>query len=416
MRNVGGGSKLMAVADALTTRGRCFVAAGLTALFCGLVIPEPDLIRIGVLLVALPVLSAVTASRARYRLSCTRVLNPRRVPAGTISTVTLRLRNVSRLRTGLLLAEDTVPYSLGSKTRFLLDRIEAGGEREYDYQVRPDTRGKYSIGPLRVRVADAFGLVEIGRSFSSTSTLTVTPRIVPLDLPAMAGNWPGDGEQGRRTITASGSDDIAPREYRVGDSLHRVHWRSTARHGELMVRREEQHWRNSASLFLDTRRASYAGSGPAAPFEIAVVATASIGVHLSGNGFDARLITDDGEVGGQGTFQDTLLDTLAVISQTHSSSLRGGIASLAAGSGQIIAVISQLSADDARQLAAARHGNAPGMAMVIAPGPYDAGVQVLTAAGWRVTIAKSAAELPDAWHRLNRHSVAAGVPSSLTAR
>jgi uncharacterized protein (DUF58 family) len=413
---VGGGGRWAAIADALTTRGRCFVAAGLTALFCGLVIPEPDLIRVGVLLVVLPVLSALTASRTRYRLSCSRSLNPRRVPAGTVSTITLRLRNMSRLRTGLLMAEDTVPYSLGSKPRFLLDRIEAGGEREYDYQVRPDARGKYSIGPLRVRVADAFGLVEIGRSFATTSTLTVTPRIVPLDLPAMAGNWPGDGEQGKRTITASGADDIAPRQYRVGDSLHRVHWRSTARYGELMVRREEQHWRNSASLFLDTRRMGYAGSGPGSPFEIAVIAAASIGVHLSGNGFDARLVTDDGEVGGQGTFQDTLLDTLAVVRHTHSEVIRDGIAALAAGSGQIIAIISQLSAADARQLAAARRGNAPGLALVISPGPHDEGASVLTRAGWRVTTATSAAELPEAWHRLHGQSLAAGAPSSLMTR
>jgi uncharacterized protein (DUF58 family) len=405
-----------AVSDALTTRGRCFVAAGLTALFCGLVIPEPDLIRVGVLLVALPLLSAITASRARYRLSCNRSLHPRRVPAGTVSTVDLRLRNVSRLRTGLLMAEDTVPYSLGSKPRFLLDRIEAGGEREYDYQVRPDNRGKYPIGPLRVRVADAFGLVEVGRSFSSTSTLTVTPRIVPLELPAMAGNWPGDGEQGRRTITASGEDDVAPREYRVGDSLHRVHWRSTARYGELMVRREEQHWRNSASLFLDTRRSSYAGSGPASPFEIAVIATASVGVHLFGNGFDARLVTDTGEINGTGSFQDTLLDTLAVIGHSNRRELREAVSSLTAGSGQVIAVVSHLSADDARELAAARRGSAPAMALVISPGPDDPGVLVLAQAGWRVTTATTAAELPQAWKRLHGHTVAAGVPSSLRAR
>ena len=57
---------------ALTVRGRSFVAAGVAAIACGLLIPEPDLVRIGALLLALPLLSAFGAGRARYRLSCVR--------------------------------------------------------------------------------------------------------------------------------------------------------------------------------------------------------------------------------------------------------------------------------------------------------------------------------------------------------
>src|SRR4029453_11801491 len=114
------------------------------------------------------------------------------------------------------------------------------------------------------------------------------------------------GGGGMRTISAIGEDDAAPRQYQDGDGLHRVHWKSTARYGELMVRREEHQWRNSASVFLDTRRAAHAGRtrawvfpaprrgaqggpGPASTFEFAVSAAASIGAHLSGEGFRARL-------------------------------------------------------------------------------------------------------------------------------
>lgn len=399
---------MRAVFGVLTTRGKCFVAAGITATLCGLAIPEPDLVRVGALLMILPLLSALAASRARYRLSCARTIVPRRVAAGNPVMVTLRLTNVSRLRTGLLLAEDTLPYALGSRPRFLLDRIEPGGSRDYTYQVRPDSRGKFTIGPLQVRVADAFGLVEIGRSFSATSTLTVTPRMLRIERPSLAGNWPGDGDRGRRTIAASGEDDIAPRAYREGDSLHRVHWRSTARYGELMVRREEQHWRNSAALFLDTRRAAYGGTGPGSAFEFAVSAAASIGVHLSGEGFDARFVTQEGEVGYQGTFQDTLLDTLAVIAPSRATGLRDGIAALAAGSGQIIAVFGYLTDAEARQIAAARRGNAPALALLLGSTVPAPAAPVLADAGWRVATVATAAELGEAWRRLHRS--AASVP------
>jgi uncharacterized protein (DUF58 family) len=397
---------------ALTTRGRSFVAAGVAAVACGVLIPEPDLLRIGVLLMGLPLLSSFGASRARYRLSCVRRVSPGRVPAGLPVEVSIRLSNVSRLRTGLLLGEDTVPYGLGSRPRFVLDGIGSGGSKEFRYQIRPDTRGKYTVGPLQVRVADTFGLVSIGRSFTSTSVLTVTPRIIPLSRPPLPGNWLGDSEHGRRSISASGEDDAAPRAYRTGDGLHRVHWRSTARYGELMVRREEQHWRNTASLFLDTRRAAH---GAASSFEFAVTAAASIGVHLAGEGFDATLVTDTGEVPHQGTFRDTLLDTLAVIRPSHANGIGAGIDALTITGGQIVAILGTLTADQATQLAAARRGTAQALALLLVPddprpGHGPTATEILVGAGWRVGTAPDAARLATAWQELQQGST--GVPAS----
>src|SRR5579859_7380619 len=399
------------VFSSLTTRGRSFVAAGGAAVVCGLAIPEPDLVRVGALLAVLPLVAAVAARRSRYRLSCTRRIDPPRTPAGQPAAVSVRLENVARLRTGVLLAEDTTPYALGTKPRFVLDEIEAAGHREFSYTLRSDARGKYTVGPLRVRVADAFGLVEISRSFSSTNTLVVTPKIVTLPRAAATSAWLGEGDGGMRTISATGEDDAAPRAYQHGDALRRVHWRSTARYGELMVRREEHQWRNSASVFLDTRRSAHSVGGTSATFEFAVSAAASIGAHLSGEGFRARLITEDGEVAPRGTFQDTLLDMLAVISPSQVVGFGPGTTALANAGGQIIAVLGRLSADDARMLAASRRGNAPAMALVLAVTTWASDVvaedtartaEILSASGWRVAVATSTTPLAAAWQQLHR--------------
>src|SRR5260370_41167783 len=104
--------------SSLTTRGRSFMAAGGAAMVCGLGIPEPDLVRVGALLVVLPAVSSLTARRARYRLSCVRRLDPPRVPAGQSATGTPRRENVSRVPTGRLPAEDVTPYPPGSRHRF----------------------------------------------------------------------------------------------------------------------------------------------------------------------------------------------------------------------------------------------------------------------------------------------------------
>ena len=402
---------MRALFGSLTTRGRSFVAAGGAAAVCGLAIPEPDLVRVGALLIILPLVSALIARRSRYRLACSRRLDPPRVPAGQPTVVTARLENVSRLRTAILLAEDVTPYSLGSRPRFVLDEIEPGGNRELNYQIRSDTRGKFTIGPLRVRVADAFGLVEISRSFSTTSTLVVTPKIYPLPRAAAPSSWLGEGDGGMRTISAIGEDDAAPRAYQNGDALRRVHWRSTARYGELMVRREEHQWRNSASVFLDTRRLAHVGTGSSATFEFAVSAAASIGAHLTGEGFRARLITEAGEIAPRGTFQDTLLDMLAVISPSREVSLASGATALTHAGGQLIAVLGRLSAEDAKMLAASRRGNAPAMALMVAawswasdavPEETARTAEILAAAGWHVAVVTASTPLAAAWQQLHR--------------
>ncbi len=95
-------------------------------------------------------------------------------------------------------------------------------------------------------------------------------------------------------------------------------------------------------------------------FELAVTAAASIGVHLAGEGFDARFVTELGEVPRQGSFRDTLLDTLAVLRPSRAIRLEAGVKALGSGDGQLIAVLGELTAGQAQELATARRGTAPG--------------------------------------------------------
>jgi uncharacterized protein (DUF58 family) len=428
----------------LTTRGTSFLTAGAATILAGLLLGTRALLSVGVVLILLPLFARLAAGRSRYRLGCTRSISPPRVPAGQTATVTLRLENASRLPTGLMLAEDSVPYALGTRPRYVLDGIERGGARELSYPLRSDLRGKFEIGPLEIRIADAFGVVELGRSFSSRTTFVVTPRVVRLPRTFSSSNWAGDGDGMTRTTAAAGEDDVIPRSYRDGDELRRVHWRSTARYGELMVRREEQRWKNRALLFLDSRRIAHTGTGMASSFEFAVSAAASIGVHLARQGLDGQLITDTGGFESGGIFEDVLLDSLAVIKASAQRELTAGLTGLrTADGGLIVAVTGNLTAGDARQLAATRRDQCQGIAVMLAvsswadqpaggraagpagpagsppPKPAAAGdaapgqIQVtheetaeaegiLRNAGWRVISVDSATPLAAAWQQLPR--------------
>jgi len=401
----------------LTTRGRSFLAAGIAACACGLLLGEADLLRVGVFLCALPLATAFVVARTRYRLSCNRRIEPQRVVVGEVAQVVLRLENLSRVPTGVLLLEDRLPYSLGGRPRFVVGRIESRGIREVHYPVRSDVRGRYVIGPLSLRFADLFGLVELTRSFTVTDALVVTPPVVALAPIQLGGDWAGGGDSHARAISTMGDDDVTMREYRHGDDLRRVHWRSTARYGELMVRREEQPWQNRGVLFLDSRAIAHRGDGPGSSFEWAVAATASIGSHLSRAGFGLRFLTDVGhEVSGfafdavTGTpFEGLLLDTLAVVEASGGRDLATGFSSVRRGGGEglVVAVFGRLSDADLDACARLRHHASACVAIVLDTASWTSAPEtgrsqaqtcgLLAGMGWRVISAHARSDLRSLW-------------------
>ncbi|KAB8168902.1 DUF58 domain-containing protein [Streptomyces sp. 3MP-14] len=342
--HLGGPGPLRAAFSGLTTRGRSFLAAGAAAVGCAYLLGQPDLLRVGALLMVLPVVAVLVLHRTRTRVTAARRLNPERMPAGEQGRVHLLLSNDARLPSGVLMLQDHVPYVLGPKPRFVLDRIEPGGRREVTYRIRSDLRGRYPLGPLQLRLADPFGMVELTRSYGAHDTLTVLPGIEPLPPVRFGGLARGDGVGMRRSMASAGEDDLIPREYRHGDDLRRVHWRSTAHRGSLMVRREEQPRRARCTVLLDTRRAGYVMGGVAAPFERAVSAAASAVSQLTRQGFEVRLLTDDGtQLPGPGTevadpyeLTGRLMDFLAVVDHSASLGFEPALAAQRAGSGELL--------------------------------------------------------------------------------
>ena len=279
----------------LTLRGRAFLAGGISAAVCAVLLGQSTLVRVGVLLIALPLATAYAVGRARYKLSLVRTVSPQVVPAGQPARVRLTLRTDGRMPTGALRIEEQVPYALGGRPRFVLEGIEHGWRGHVEYPVRAESRGRYELGPMTVRVGDPFGLVELTRAFRTTTPLVVTPRTVPLPAIPLSGSLTGSGDQRPRAFAGGSAEDVTVREYRRGDDLRRVHWRSSARVGELMVRREEQPWQTRATVFLDNRAGAHRGEGLASSLETAVTVAASVAVHLTNRGYTVRLVTAAGE-------------------------------------------------------------------------------------------------------------------------
>ncbi|MFE7978058.1 DUF58 domain-containing protein [Streptomyces shenzhenensis] len=428
----------------LTTRGRSFLAAGVAAAICAYVLGQSDLLRVGLLLAALPLICATVLYRTRYRVAGSRRLSPSRVPAAGEARVHLRMDNVSRLPTGLLMLQDRVPYVLGPRPRFVLDRVEPGGRREVSYRVRSDLRGRYPLGPLQLRLTDPFGMCELTRSFSTQDTLTVIPRVEALPPVRFSGEAKGYGDGRQRSLALAGEDDVIPRGYRYGDDLRRVHWRSTARYGELMVRREEQPQRSRCTVLLDTRGIAFAGAGPDSAFEWAVSGTASVLVHMLERGFSVRLLTDTGSsVPGEGTdgfagaSQETadsaglMMDTLAVIDHSDGAGLSRAYDVLRGGTeGLLVAFLGELDEEQAAMVAKMRRRSGGGVAFLLdpdawarepadVPGPGNGQadrLRQLREAGWTTVSVPRGASLGELWRQADHERTGAAALSGGEAR
>lgn len=407
----------------LTTRGRSFLAAAAAAGTSALLLGERDLLRVAVLLALLPMLAAAYVGQTRYRLACTRTVDPGRVPVGSPARVMLRLSNLSRLPTGTLLLEDRLPYALGSRPRLVLERLGAQRASTVAYSVRAEVRGRYEVGPLVVRLTDPFGLCELSRSFQTVGKLTVVPQVFSLPSVRLAGEYAGSGDSRARSVAVHGEDDVATREYRNGDDLRRVHWRSTARVGELMVRREEQPWESRATVVLDTRRQGHRGDGPTSSFEWAVSATASVALHLRRAGYKIRLVTGSGvdldatEHDGEGA----VLDSLAEVNASAAVDLHTLIERVRrrADGGLVIAVLGALGAAEAESLGALRMSGTTCIALLIdsttwlnlpeggradADAAHEASALTLLRSGWRVVGINHGANLAALWPQAARGS------------
>ncbi|WP_316740402.1 DUF58 domain-containing protein [Streptomyces sp. MK7] len=421
----------------LTTRGRSFLAAGVAAAICAYVLGQPDLLRVGLLLAVLPLACATVLYRTRYRVAGSRRLSPARVPAGGEARVHLRMDNVSRLPTGLLMLQDRVPYVLGPRPRFVLDRVEPGGRREVSYRVRSDLRGRYPLGPLQLRLSDPFGMCELTRSFSTFDNLTVIPRVEALPPVRLSGEAKGYGDGRQRSLALAGEDDVIPRGYRYGDDLRRVHWRSTARYGELMVRREEQPQRARCTVLLDTRAIAFRGAGPDSAFEWAVSGAASVLVHMLERGFSVRLLTDSGSsVPGEGSdgfagsgpesadAAGLMMDTLAVIDHSDGAGLSRAYDVLRGGNeGLLVAFLGDLDEAQAAVAAKMRQRSGGAVAFLLdsdtwlreptdVPGPAAPGgerLRLLRDAGWTAVSVPRGASLTEVWRQADHDRTSAGL-------
>ena len=137
-------------------------------------------------------------------------------------------------------------------------------------------RGEYKIGPLVVRTSDPFGMFPQEVVFGSEETILVNPKII--DIPDFATTSIQHlGETSRRQRTRVLSTDVASvREYESGDDLSKIHWLSTARTGQMMVKQFDQGSSGDMWVLFDQHSNSAVNNDIDSTDEIAATVAASV--------------------------------------------------------------------------------------------------------------------------------------------
>lgn len=259
-----------------TRRAWGLAAAGVLLFVAAFLFGRGEFVALGAFLLALPLGTLALRALFKPRLEIDRQIFPHTIAVGD------RMRVISEVRNRSIVALEPATYvdltpgaavasiggvlpAIGSRLR----RDERKRRRRVAYTLTTMRRGVHDIGPLYLENVDGLGLTRRVMRVGEPQRVEVWPRvheISTLDVPATRQG--GDVEAGR--AAAGDSDDVLTREYRRGDAWRRVHWRSTARTGDLRVRQEEHHAEVSSLIILDTTRSPVdeAPVGPVTIFDI----------------------------------------------------------------------------------------------------------------------------------------------------
>lgn len=229
-------------------------------------------------------------------LEVSRGIEPARVERGSRAFGLVSVRNRGRRRSPTCTAVEAVAPAAGDATgratrtvRVDIPALRPRRRVAVSYEIPTERRGALVVGPLAIVRRDPLGLWRAQRPVGDAVTLLVQPRVHPVD--------PRRGGRARHLegpVSDTASSGVLTfhslREYTPGDDVRRIHWKSSARTGTLMVREHVDTSQPSTVVVLDTRASRYTDEA----FEEAVDVAASIVAASQARGFPVRLVTSSG--------------------------------------------------------------------------------------------------------------------------
>lgn len=279
----------------LTRAGWTVAILAAVATVSGRLLGSVELFVVGGAAAMLVVAAGVNVVATRSHLHADRTVQPARLHAGDAAIVELSVTNTGHRRSTTAMVIDTVNHTRQARVR--VAPLAPGRSTTGRYQLLTDHRGRLNLGPLRVQYSDPLGLTRIDLDVGSTDQLVVFPAVDRLPAPPPDAHGEPDTGNPQHQRWIGGDEFHALRGYATGDDLRHVHWPTSARVDELMVRQGETHRQTRTTVVLDTRSAVHS----AGSFEQCVSAAASILMAAARRGDLVNLATTETGAAGDGT-------------------------------------------------------------------------------------------------------------------
>jgi len=399
--------------SALARRGRAFLIVGGIFIVAAYAFSRSEFLYAGSLLLGLPLLAVALVRFRQHRMAVNRRFSPAVAEAGNSVTVFAQIRNLAGHRTSEASWRDTwqwAPFSTEPARLRSISRnrgaADTANQVDINYVLTPPRRGVFDVGPLVVDVADPFQLVRGEVVVGETQKLVVTPRVAVLPFTGLSIAADDGSARALQRRNSGGGDDLMTREYRDGDPMRRVHWKATARHGELMVRLEEQRSRAQAHIVLETRRSGYRDTGlisvehpESDSFEWAVAFAASLALHLQHSGFTVDVTETGYRQVASPEHPEEFLESLAAIGLVggaHLPRLLANFAEPGRSRGSLFAIIADAEAPTIERLVSQRGQFDSALAIVVNP-HNEVVIESLRHAGWACVAARPTDDIAAVW-------------------
>jgi len=216
-------------------------------------------VRIGYLIIGIVCGAALWALLGVAGLTITRTLQTPRVMVGESVREHIVVSNLFPWQRGIVEILDDTTF-MRQVTGFVVT-LGANQQRQRTWRSTAQVRGVYVMGPTYIVGSDPFGLFRIERRFVSTQQLIVTPQPQVMPVPAVGNDVVSGRPQVVRQIAAHAPTIMSIREYRPGDAISRIHWRSSAKRGHLMLKEGNHEPGAHIWLVFDAQRSVHAWVG-----------------------------------------------------------------------------------------------------------------------------------------------------------
>ncbi|OUL24350.1 hypothetical protein BV378_18335 [Nostoc sp. RF31YmG] len=235
------------------------------------------------------------------------------VTAGDELTVEIEIHNQTQQAVNLLQVEDILPFVLGKPVQKSIETIPPQDHHRWVYYQPTQRRGVYRWHTVELVSGAPLGLFWCRRQRECAATAIVYPSVLPMTYCPLVDEM-GQEEsytshlRGRPQQTETTGLVRSLRPYRLGDPIRLVHWRTSARYGELRVRELEIVSSGQEIIIaLDS-----AANWDAENFEQAVIAAASLYFYAQRQNMQVQLWTaSTGLVKGDRIVQEALAAIIA---------------------------------------------------------------------------------------------------------